>query len=99
MDDRESLQRTLSRARRALQILEEEAAGYTALTRPAHLQIEIEEQRKEVASLEARLAQLDGRRTQAVPDNLTGRPPIFVGRKEELARCLASLSPEERGWG
>lgn len=99
MDDRAGLERTLSRARRALQILEEEAAGYTSLTRPAHLQIEIEDQRKEVASLEARLAQLDGRRAAAVPDNLPSRPPIFVGRKEELARCLASLSPEERGWG
>ena len=35
----------------------------------------------------------------AVPDNLSRRHPIFVGRKEEMARCLASLSPEERGWG
>ncbi len=99
MDNREALQRTLTRARRALQILEEEAAGYTALTRPAHLQIELEEQGKEVASLEARLAQLENRRAAAVPNNLSGRPPIFVGRRDEMARCLASLSPDERGWG
>lgn len=99
MDDRAGLEHTLSLAKRVLQVLESEAAGYTELTRPANLQIDLEEKRKEVASLEARLAQLDGRRAGSVPDNLPRRPPIFVGRKEESARCLASLSPEERGWG
>jgi len=42
-------------ARRALAILEEQAAGYTALTIPAHLKIELEEKRCEVAELEATL--------------------------------------------
>jgi len=99
MEDHEALERTLKRARRALQILEEESAGYTALTRPAHLQIELEEQRKEVASLEARLAQLSGRGGAAIPDNLPSRPPIFCGRETEVARCLEALSPDVRGWG
>ncbi len=40
-------------ARRALAILEEQAAGYTALTIPAHLKIELEAKRREVAELEA----------------------------------------------
>jgi hypothetical protein len=46
----------LTRARRTLAILEEQAAGYTALTIPAHLKIELEEKRREVADL-ARLTQ------------------------------------------
>ena len=45
----------LRMARRALAILEEQAAGYTALTIPPHLKIELEEKRREVAELEARL--------------------------------------------
>ena len=53
----EGLQRALEMARRALAILEEQAAGYTALTMPAHLVIELEEQRKKVAELEALVRQ------------------------------------------
>ena len=45
--------RALKMARRALAILEERAAGYTALTIPTHLQIELEDKREEVARLEA----------------------------------------------
>lgn len=53
--DRETLQRALAVARRALYLLEEQAAGYTNLTIPVHLILELEEKRKEVAGLEARL--------------------------------------------
>jgi len=45
----------LERSRRALAILEEQAAGYTVLTIPPHLKIELEEKRNQVAELEARL--------------------------------------------
>ncbi len=55
MDDREALQRTLNRARRALQILEAQKAGF-GIRFPVDLQIELEEKEKEVASLEARLS-------------------------------------------
>jgi 3',5'-cyclic AMP phosphodiesterase CpdA len=54
--DRESSERALRLDRRTLAILEEQAAAYTALTIPAHLQIELEEQRRKVTELEARLA-------------------------------------------
>ncbi|MEH2080362.1 MAG: toll/interleukin-1 receptor domain-containing protein [Nostoc sp.] len=57
MDDREALQRTLNRARRTLQILEEQKAGF-GIRVPVDLQIELEEKEKEVASLEARLSHL-----------------------------------------
>ena len=53
--DRDSLtpqQAALETARRALAILEQQAAGYTTLTIPAHLQLELEDKRKEVAHLE-----------------------------------------------
>ncbi|MBD2210729.1 tetratricopeptide repeat protein [Nostoc linckia FACHB-104] len=98
MDDREALQRTLNRARRALQIIEEEKASY-GIRVPVDLQIELEEKQKEVASLEARLNQLQGNRTVAVPDNLPRYNDVFVGRTAEIARCMEALSPEERGWG
>lgn len=55
--DRAGVEGALRMARRTLAILEEQAAAYTALTIPAHLQIELEEQRAKVAELEARLAQ------------------------------------------
>ena len=50
----EAQTRALGMARRALAILEEQAAGYTALTIPAHLKIQLEEKRREVAELERR---------------------------------------------
>ncbi|MDZ7960855.1 MAG: toll/interleukin-1 receptor domain-containing protein [Aulosira sp. DedQUE10] len=59
MDDQEALQRTLNRARRALQILEEQKAGY-GIRVPLDLQIELEEKQKEVVSLEARLSNFQG---------------------------------------
>jgi tetratricopeptide (TPR) repeat protein len=97
MNDQEALQRTLNRARRALQILEEEKASY-GIRVPVDLQIELEEKQKEVTSLEARLSQLQGR-PATLPDNLPRYSDVFVGRKQEIARCLEALSPDDRGWG
>lgn len=51
----QSLTRALENARRTLAILEAQAAGYTSLTIPPHLQVELEDKRKEVAQLEADL--------------------------------------------
>jgi tetratricopeptide (TPR) repeat protein len=99
MEDREGLKLALTTARAVLNVLEQQAAGYTVLTIPAHLKIQLEEKRNEVASLEARLAQMEGRHATKLPDNLLRRPDIFVGRKDEIARCLTALAPEERGWG
>jgi len=42
MDERELLRGTLARARRALQFLEQQAAGFGLLHIPANLQIELE---------------------------------------------------------
>lgn len=56
MDNRDILERRLEMAKRALAILEERTAGYTALTIPVDLAIELNEKRKEVAQVEARLA-------------------------------------------
>lgn len=99
MDDKESLQRTLNRARRALQIIEEEKASY-GIRVPVDLQIELEEKQKQVKSLEARLSQLQGgKNPTTIPDNLPRYHDVFVGRKQEIKTCLEALSPEERGWG
>lgn len=53
----EPKRRALEMARRTLAILEMQAAAYTALTIPAHLQIDLEEQREKVAALEERLTE------------------------------------------
>jgi len=46
----------LDRARRALEILEEQVAGFGELHVPVHLKIELEEKRRQVAELEDQLA-------------------------------------------
>ncbi|HEY88404.1 MAG TPA: hypothetical protein G4N98_01540 [Thermoflexia bacterium] len=53
VDERSTRGQALRMARRSLDILEEQAAGYTALTIPVHLKIQLEEKRHEVAELEA----------------------------------------------
>ena len=55
MTNREVVTPALAMARRSLTILEEQAAGFGRLQMPAHLRIELEEKRREVADLEARL--------------------------------------------
>jgi tetratricopeptide (TPR) repeat protein len=99
MDDRANLENILTTARMVLMVLEQQAAGYSNLTIPAHLQVQLEEKRQEVASLEARLSQLQGKRSATLPDNLPRYTDVFVGRKQEIARCLEALSPDDRGWG
>ncbi len=54
-DERARTERTLAMARRALDHLEEQAAGFGKLNLPAHLRIELEEKRAEVDALEAKL--------------------------------------------
>ncbi|MEJ6480894.1 tetratricopeptide repeat protein [Nostoc punctiforme UO1] len=99
MEDQTNLEQMLSTARMILTVLEQQAAGYTNLTIPAHLKVQLEQKRQEVTSLEARLSQLQGKRPESFPDNLPRYNDVFVGRKQEIARCLEALSPEERGWG
>lgn len=55
MTHQEVMTPALAMARRSLAILEEQAAGYGRLQMPGHLRIELEEKRREVAELEARL--------------------------------------------
>ncbi|ARV62797.1 NB-ARC domain-containing protein [Nostocales cyanobacterium HT-58-2] len=99
MEDRATLEQMLSTARMVLTVLEQQAAGYTNLTIPAHLKVQLDEKRQEVTSLEVRLSQLQGERPATLPDNLPRYTDVFVGRKQEIARCLEALSPDDRGWG
>jgi formylglycine-generating enzyme required for sulfatase activity len=48
----------LAMARRALALLEQQAAGYTSLTMPAHLQIELEDKRRQVRELVGQISDL-----------------------------------------
>lgn len=53
--DKEIVSPALAMAKRSLSILEEQVAAYGKLQVPAHLQIDLEEKRKQVSELEARL--------------------------------------------
>ncbi len=98
-DDRETLKHDLGVAHAVLDVLEQQAANHTLLTMPASLKIQLEQQRKQIASLENRLAQLEAHRDGVIPDNLPIPPGMFVGRTAEIKRCMEALSPTERGWG
>jgi len=56
----DSLRAQLERAEKVLRVCEEQAAGYTRLTIPAHLAVNLEEQREKVARLREQLAALGG---------------------------------------
>jgi tetratricopeptide (TPR) repeat protein len=66
MDDCAALEQTLAIAQTVLADLEKKAAGYTSLTIPSHLNIELKDKRQEVDNLKARLeaAQLAKKKTQ-----------------------------------
>ncbi|MBL1174141.1 hypothetical protein [Pantanalinema sp. GBBB05] len=55
MANQEVISPALAMARRSLAILEQQAAGFTTLTIPPHLKLDLEEKQREVAELEARL--------------------------------------------
>jgi len=74
MDNRESLQRTLARARRTLQFLEQQAVRFGLLHIPANLQIELEEKREDAARLEARMAEATSQPQARIAALDTGLP-------------------------
>lgn len=76
----------LTMARRALAILERQAAGYTTLTIPVALQIELEEKRRQVAELETRSG--IGQSAQEQPGRGGGGAPRPV---EEIRHRYALL--------
>jgi tetratricopeptide (TPR) repeat protein len=99
MVERTELERKLSRARRVLMIMNEEAAWFGKLHVPEHLQQDIHEQLAEITNLERSLAQIDNLQGEIFPDNLPLSPATFVGRNDEIARCLKHLSHQESVWG
>ena len=98
MNDLESLKLTLEMAKKFLDILEVKAAGYSVLTIPADLQLQLNEKRKEVDSLETRIGLLKGLGSKDLLYNLP-RSEDFVGRSKEINQCLEALDPQVRGWG
>lgn len=60
----QNLERQLEMARQALDIYEVQAAGYTKLTIPAHLVINLEQQREKVADLEDKLQEKAGNKEE-----------------------------------
>ncbi len=84
------LRTALTRARRALEILEARAAAYTALTIPPELQIELEEKRIEVKNLEKRVDCLPPDPAVPLPP-----PPRLWQRCREWFSWIVNYS----GWG
>ena len=85
-----SLEQALAMARRSLEVLETQAAGYSVLTIPAHLFLELEEKRKEIARLEAQVRAAAGTPGAGLPHNLPRRGE-FVGRAVYKARVHEAL--------
>ncbi len=70
----------LRMARRVLAILEERAAGFGALHIPVHLQIELEEKRREVAELETRWHGAATAASPAPPEAASSMPTLATLR-------------------
>ncbi|MBN1922772.1 MAG: tetratricopeptide repeat protein [Anaerolineae bacterium] len=83
------LEQALTMARRSLEVLETQAAGYSALTIPAHLFLELEDKRKEIARLEAQ-ARAGATGAPGLPHNLPRRGE-FVGREAYKVRVHEAL--------
>ena len=110
MDDCAAVEQMLTTAKKVLVVLEQQAAGYTSLTIPAHLKVELEEKRQEVTHLEARLNQLQAGKSTAVPDK---SPPVSTlptfdfevvtvderGREISYCRLQAEFYREDVGAG
>ena len=94
MEERESIQRQLEKARQALQILEQQAAGFGTLHVPVHVKLELEEKRKEVARLEARREALlaDARCPYRGLEPFEAQHAgFYFGRGEMLERLVARV--------
>jgi hypothetical protein len=100
MNEREILEQALERARNVLATLEYQAAGYTNLTIPAHLKLQLDEKRQEVANLQARLNQLQDSDVVSIaeikpnPFGDTGcitDASRFFGREELLRQVFEEL--------
>ncbi|PSB57639.1 hypothetical protein [Chamaesiphon polymorphus] len=82
MDDCAALEKTLAMAQRVLADLKTKAAGFTSLTTPSNLSIELEDKQEEVDQLKARLsaAQSAKKETQQLAQAETSRPSLMRSR-------------------
>ena len=106
MKTQQSQQQVLETARRALAILEQQAAGFTSLTIPSHLKIGLEDKLKEIAELEGALRSAvqpsDYPKPEQSPCPYRGLEPFevehakfYFGREKMVKRlvvCQASFS-------
>ncbi len=88
MDNSDSLKRQLEAARKTLENLEVKNAGYPALTLPAEVQVQLDEQRARVMQLEAELA-----KTASAPEESDADSFPFTNRQEEIKLILDVYAP------
>lgn len=82
----------LATAQRALALLEKQAAGYTSLTIPPHLQIELEDKRKEVAQLTAATARPEPSKDLRVSPYQINKALSSPDEQTHKAQCAALTS-------
>lgn len=97
MDEQRYLQDLIKTLTDRIRVLELQKAGF-GLHVPANIETDLNNAKAELAQAQARLAELQGGTAARIPDNLPNAT-FFVGRSEEIERCLNALDPEERGWG
>jgi len=103
MDDCANLEKTLAIAKQTLAKLEQQKAGHTFLSMPPNLEVDLEEKRKEVAELEARLTKAtvpsEKKETQQAAQSGLNRPSPMRSRvpnehyieRDEAKRFLESF--------
>jgi len=112
MIEQESLLKQLQYTRRTLALLEGQAAGYSSLTTPTHLIIELEDKRREVADLETKIKQNSehyGESADQTPSTIIPNRAVSTSAKvfisyshknmQWLKRLQVHLRPYEQfGW-
>ena len=96
-EEKSNIKRRLDMAEKYLAVLEEQAAAHTILTIPATLKIELDEMREKVQDLKSSLGKSSDKDEPIV--FWVPRRTFFVGRSDDIKRCITSLSPEDRTWG
>ena len=103
MADFAALEQRLTTAQKVLNVLEEQAAGFTSLTIPAHLKVELEEKRQEVANLREQLAKSRPADQNEISRNAPMRsqvPDEYYIERDEAKRLLGPLCKRTpQAWG
>jgi len=92
MAQRDLLENAQAKAKQTLAILETQNAGFGSLNAPAHLLIELEDQRQKVLKIETELARFDNVTTPPPPQNLSAILSELESNLTEVGNALVEGS-------